>query len=328
MTKKERLRNLIDGSWDGSPLVSLWRYFPEADEYPEQFAKATVDFQNKFDFDFVKVMTTNRVWTWPWNDSFLPYDPDYGFYPSSAYVVRSSSDWCRIKPIDIRKSRFWDQIEALRIIRNEIGPDVPLIATAFSPVTAGIELAGMAVHEYLREGDRNAVEALRTVSEIIAEFCQAAIEEASVDGFFYAVQSARTAAFSYEEYHRYSLQFDNTVFSTIKDKTWFNMLHLCKDGLIFKTSDLFPTEAVNWFDRGNTGPAIAEIRTDKVIAAGINHEVGGALQRGDREGILAELRSGAEEAHGRKLIFAPGCCMAMDIADEDIRFLVNAVRNL
>jgi hypothetical protein len=55
MNKRERLAAAIAGQSVDRVPVALWRHFPGDDQAPAALAAATVAFQRRWDFDFVKV---------------------------------------------------------------------------------------------------------------------------------------------------------------------------------------------------------------------------------------------------------------------------------
>ncbi len=55
MNKRERLEAAISGQGVDRMPVALWRHFPGDDQDPAHLAAATVAFQRRWDFDFVKV---------------------------------------------------------------------------------------------------------------------------------------------------------------------------------------------------------------------------------------------------------------------------------
>jgi uroporphyrinogen decarboxylase len=55
MNHQDRILACINGIPVDRPPLVLWRHFPVADQDPVEHSKATLDFQNRFDFDLIKV---------------------------------------------------------------------------------------------------------------------------------------------------------------------------------------------------------------------------------------------------------------------------------
>ena len=53
MTKRERLEATFAGEAVDRPPVALWRHWPVDDQYGDQLARASLDFQRTYDFDFI-----------------------------------------------------------------------------------------------------------------------------------------------------------------------------------------------------------------------------------------------------------------------------------
>ena len=71
MTKEERIR----ASFKKEPVdrvpIALWRHFPGDDQNPESLAQATLAFQERFDFDFIKVSPSNAFCATDWGSKTI-----------------------------------------------------------------------------------------------------------------------------------------------------------------------------------------------------------------------------------------------------------------
>ena len=56
MTKEERVKAVLAGQEVDRIPASVWMHISEFDQDPRALAEAMVDFNTKFDFDFVKMM--------------------------------------------------------------------------------------------------------------------------------------------------------------------------------------------------------------------------------------------------------------------------------
>lgn len=320
MTKKERIRNALDGRPVDRVPFALWRYFPEEDESIDGLVEATLRYVRRWDFDLIKVMVPNRLWTMPWGGSFAAYDRDAGFYPARELLVKDPLDWKKIRAFNPRRGPFGEQIEVLRILRREAGNDIPILGTIFAPFCVGIELSGDGLHRHVAAGDRNAAQAVDTITDMLCDFAQACVEEARLDGIFYAVQSARRGALSREEYIAHSLPRDLRIFERIAGRTWFNMLHLCKTELYFDLASHFPVQAVNWHDRGKSGPSLREARRlyPGLLAGGLDHEGGGAFVSGVPAEAAAQAAEAIQQLSGQRFLLAAGCCSHLRTPEANI----------
>ena len=59
MTHIERIEALLAGKKLDSTAINLWKHFPPYDEKPTtDLVKKCIQFQDRFDWDFVKITTT------------------------------------------------------------------------------------------------------------------------------------------------------------------------------------------------------------------------------------------------------------------------------
>ena len=60
MTKRQRLEATFAGEAVDRPPVALWRHWPVDDQYGDQLARASLDFQHTYDFDFIKITPSSN----------------------------------------------------------------------------------------------------------------------------------------------------------------------------------------------------------------------------------------------------------------------------
>src|SRR5688572_730122 len=116
MTKTERVMAAVNGDPVDRLPICFWHHFkPEGSG--RKLADATFDFfYSSFDLDIVKVM------------------PDIP-YPFARNAIEDVEDWRLLEPIDTQRSRYITQrVEAVRVLRERLGPDTPIVVTVFSPL--------------------------------------------------------------------------------------------------------------------------------------------------------------------------------------------------
>ena len=100
---------------------------------------------------------------------------------------------------------------------------------------------------------------------------------------------------SKEMYEECAAKYDLRNLNAIKDKTWFNLAHLCHGDR--NDTDQFmdyPVQAFNWADTHKEHRTLREMReiTDKVLIGGLDHDLGS---------------SGYLKAAGPKFVLSGGC---------------------
>jgi len=305
LTHHERLQAcLADDPALDRPPVALWRHFPVDDQSPEALAAATVDFQRRYDFDLVKVTPASSFCLKDWGAEDAWEGNPEGTRRYTRYVIEKPQDWEHLPALDPSAPHLSGQLTCLRLLRRELGPDIPLLQTVFSPLAQAKNLAGgerLIVH--LRQVPEAVMKGLQIIAETTRRFVAAAIET-GIDGLFYAVQHAQAGLLTLDEYKTYGLPFDKITLEPAQG-LWCNMLHLHGREIYFSllTSSLsFPI--VNWHDR-ETPPSLCE--TSEVLQA----VCGGISQKtivlSNSHEVQTEAQDAIQQTNGRRFILGTGC---------------------
>jgi uroporphyrinogen decarboxylase len=263
LTHRERLETCLAGGRPDRTPVALWRHFPVDDQDADSLVAAVLDFQRQYDFDLVKVTPASSFCTKDWGveDEWrgaLEGTRDYTRRP-----INQPEDWTKLPVLDPHRGSLGNQLEVLRRIVHELGPDTPALQTVFSPLMQAKYLVGpqnLLVHL------RRYPEAVHTGLDIIAESTQRFVEaalETGAAGIFYAAQYATYALLSPAEYAAFGQAYDLPVLEVAKspssNSAWLNMLHLHGDEVMFENFLDYPAPVLNWHDR-DTYPSLGEAR--------------------------------------------------------------------
>ena len=305
MTKSERLTAAIRGELVDRIPVALWRHFPGDDYRPDDLAAATVAFQRRYDFDFVKVTPTSSFCVQDWGAQDRWLGSLEGTREYTSYPIQLPDDWLKLNPLDPTRGSLGAQLHCLRLIARELAGETPLIQTVFSPLAQAKNLVG---REQLLIHLRRYPDAVRAGLEVITEttrrFVEAALE-AGIAGVFYAVQHAQYGLLSEEEYAAFGRLYDLRVLEATQG-LWLNVLHLHGEDVMFDLLADYPVQVINWHDR-ETWPSLAEARHR------FDGAVCGGLQRWDVmvQGTPSQVREQAADAisqtEGRRFILGTGC---------------------
>lgn len=305
MNKRERLQAAIGGEKVDRPPVALWRHFPVDDQRPEDLAAATLEFQNLYDWDFVKVTPASSFCLKDWGagDEWRG-DPE-GTRDYARRVITRPEDWAALKPLDPRAGHLGNQLRALELIREGLAGKTPFIQTIFSPLSQARNLVGadnLPLH--LRRHPAELKAALAVITETTLRFLDAA-KHTGLDGIFYAVQLATPRIFSEAEYGECGEPYDRQILEAARD-LWFNVAHLHGDDVMFGLVSRYPAHVINWHDR-ETPPSLAE--GQKVFSGAV---CGGlrqwaAMVLGTPEQVRTEARQAIEATGGRRFILGTGC---------------------
>ena len=101
MNKRERLEATISGKPADRVAVALWRHFPVDDQDPTRLAAATVEWQEQYDFDLVKVTPASSFCLKDWGaDDKWTGNPE-GTREYTNRVVQRPEDWAANKSMAI-----------------------------------------------------------------------------------------------------------------------------------------------------------------------------------------------------------------------------------
>lgn len=323
MTREERLRAAIQGRAVDRPPVALWRHFPGDDQRPEDLATATVAFQRRYDFDFVKVSPASSFCLLDWGAQdrwmgSLEGTREYTFYP-----IQSPDDWYKLRPLDPTRGALGAQLRCLRLIAEGLMGQVPFIQTIFSPLAQAKNLVGkqqLLVHmrrhpDALRAG-------LEAITETTVRFAMAA-RETGMAGIFYAVQHAQYGMLSEEEYAAFGRSDDLRILEAA-EALWLNVLHLHGNDVMFDLLADYPVQVINWHDR-ETWPTLAEAqrRFGEVVCGGL--ERWDVVVRGTPDQVRAQALDAIAQTGGRRFILGTGCVTPVVAPTSNIRAAREAV---
>jgi uroporphyrinogen decarboxylase len=305
MDKRERLQATLAGAPVDRLAVALWRHFPVDDQTPEGLAAATIDWQQRYDFDFVKVTPSSSFCLKDWGARDEWRGNPEGTRDYTGRVVERPEDWSRLKPLDPRQECLGDQLQALRLIRQGLGGETPVIQTIFSPLSQARNLVGadhLAVQA--RENRQALSAALDVITDTTVRFVEAA-RDTGIDGIFYAVQLATTQVFSLDEYRQLGEPYDRRILAAA-DGLWLNVVHLHGEHILFDLAAGYPAAVMNWHDT-ETPPTLAEGKRKfpGAVCGGLRQWQ--TMVCGTPEQVRAEARRALELSSGERLILGTGC---------------------
>ena len=133
-THKQRIQACLDGQALDRPPVALWRHFPVDDQDPRLLADATLQFQRTYDFDLVKVTPASSFCLKDWGAEDAWMGDTEGTRRYTKRVINQPGDWENLPVLEPDAPHLSGQLDCLRFLRAELGPDTPLLQTVFSPL--------------------------------------------------------------------------------------------------------------------------------------------------------------------------------------------------
>jgi uroporphyrinogen decarboxylase len=317
MEKHERIQAAMWGEPVDRLPLALWRHFHREDRDPETLARVTVDFARRYDLDLVKLTPSGLYAVEDWGaDIVYPntdVDPPYLSRPT----VAEAQGWLELQQHGT--SALDRELQAIRLTRQRLGRDWPMVMTIFSPLTLAYKLAGEGLVDHIRTTPDAVHVGLRVLAATTTAFAHAALN-AGADGLFFASQWICRGFCSREQYRDFGLRYDLEVLESVQECSRINILHLHGTDVYFDLADDYPVDALSWHDR-ETAPSLAEARelTELAFITGLDRDL---LRAGPPEAILAQARDAVAQTDGRGLILAPACVIPPDAPEANLKALV------
>lgn len=329
MSATSRIKSLLAGESLARPAIAGWFHLPLVDRDPAAFIAETIRLTDENQWDFVKVMSNGHYLAEAYGaDILFPQDATQWSGVFRRYPIANAQDLATLPVLDVNNPVLAREIAIARGLVQHYRGEVPIVATLFTPLTWLQELTQSTqpgpILALLRQHPDAVRHALDAVLQTNLNFLDALLD-VGIDGIFLATQFARRDLLSTEEYQTFSRPYDAALLNHIKDKTWFNILHLHGDRhLLFEACLDYPVQAFNWENvphdvpaEQRTSVAALRARTDKLLIAGIDQHQDFSLAGGERAAVKARLAQRLtqlrEESGDRGAIFAPGCALPLDI---------------
>jgi len=323
MSHRERIEKALALEETDRLPFGFWWHFPNQDRAPRRLAQLSLELQQKLALDFIKFSPYGLYSAVDWD---VTLDVRGGRLPpvQAEHPIRKPEDWRRLRRLRGTEGEYLVVLEAQRIALSEMRQRVPLLQTVFSPLTTALKLAGP---ETLLTHLRDAPSAVHTGLAIIAETTRQFATEVVVrgaDGLFFANQTANDGYLTRAEYREFVRKYDLAVLDAVKGRSWFNILHLHGEKVMFDEVIDYPVQALNYHDR-EAGPSLTELRkrTRKCLVGGIGHNT--TLVHGTQAEVDAQVKDAWRQVNRRGLILGPGCVASLESPEVNILQLRKSV---
>ena len=315
MNRRERLEAAIAGQSVDRVPVALWRHFPGDDQDPADLAAATIAFQRRWDFDFVKVTPASsfQIKDWGVQDEWQGNIEGTRHYTHCP--IERAGDWRKLKALDARSGALGTQLKCLKMIVEALS-EMPVIQTVFSPLAQMKHLGGERLLIDLRQNTADFKVALEVITQTTLAFVRE-IASTGAAGIFYAVQHATSSLLSEAEFSEFGRGYDLRILEATKD-TWLNVMHLHGDNVYFDAVADYPVQVWNWHDR-ETGPSLADGLVEITGAACGGLARDGVMLCGQPEAVRQQVADAIAQTNGRRYIVGTGCVTMIPTPEVNIR---------
>lgn len=207
LTHRERIERTISGLPVDRPAVSLWRHFPVDDQTAEGLARSVLQFQERFDFDFIKITSASSFCVKDWGVQDEWQGNPEGTRQFTQQPIQNAADWEKILPLDPRKGSLGQQLHCIDLIRKGTSASTPIIQTVFDPLSQAKNLVGrdnLVTHLHLYPDQVK--KALQVITDVTIEFLREC-QKLNIDGLFFAVQHAQYSLLSKQEFQTFGFFF-------------------------------------------------------------------------------------------------------------------------
>src|SRR3990172_8775613 len=175
LSKTERVRAALGGDDVDRVTVSAWWHDFPREWAAESLAEATLEAYKKYGWDFVKVNPRACYYAEDWGARYVIADGANKQPVLTEPGISSPDHLARIKPLDVSKGAYGEQLDSLRIIAKDLAGEAPFIQTVFSPLAVVNRITGSTkyVQRLMREHADALLTALDAITETLSDYSRA-----------------------------------------------------------------------------------------------------------------------------------------------------------
>lgn len=312
MNRRQRFLAAVRGEVVDYPPVVAWCNLATDGVDGVENARRQLAFFEACGWDVCKVMNDYR---------FVP--------PAGMETINTPQDMLRFVKQPLSDRIFAEQLTCLRIMRERLPDDVPLIDTLFEPFFSVLFAVGFSKAALIRSHPAAAAHMLSGVTDTLVDYI-AAIRKIPVDGVLYATNacilppSARGIAD--DEFREFHQPYDQRLLTAMEGLT--RIVHAHGNPLDLTRIRDYPCEVLSWSDRLPGNPSIAALRatTTRCLMGGIDES---KLHERSLPEVRAEVADALRQAGGpNNFILSPGCNVAPGISLRHLHCLRDAALTL
>ncbi|ADJ26152.1 uroporphyrinogen decarboxylase [Dehalogenimonas lykanthroporepellens BL-DC-9] len=324
MNHRERLQAIIQNQPIDRVPVAFWRHWPGDDQDADSLARVTLDFQKRYDLDFMKLPVSSVFCVEDYGLSHAYRDHINGDREFISRIIQKPGDWSGIGALNVTRGTYGWHLRAVEQVIADKDKDTPFVITIFNPLAMASYLAGdELLLAHLREYPDKVNAALAALTETTELFISACFDR-GIDGVFFSTRFASYELMSAVEYLDYGQKWDLEILKNSAKGGWFNILHLHGQHPMMSQLAEYPVQAVNWHDRtSDTDLGRAAQVFPGVLMGGIEQQR--FLVNGSPADVNRQAVESIDIMGGNRLILAPGCTFPLSVPEANLRAVRNAV---
>lgn len=325
MTKRARVTAALQGKPVDWPPISFWMHNFAQENSAEALAAETVAVYRRYNWDFIKIQSRASVFAEMWGSRYR-YSDQVAVPPTLLdWPIRSEADLRALRPADPTTGALGEQLEALRAVRQAVGPDVPILQTVFAPaMVLSFLVNGVPdLLAYLRQAPAATHVSLAAIRETLAAYAQAALQHGA-DGIFFAVKAADADQMTRAQYAEFGLPYDRPVLDAAA-RGWLNLLHLCGDRLYFDVASDLPSPFVSWaLSPHNPSLAAGRDLAHRAVIGGVSPKP--QIRDMTPAQVEAEVHAALADTGGIQMMIGPGCSVSPDTPQANLDAAIRALQ--
>jgi len=312
---RERLNIIMAGEKPDRFAASNWRHFYHRESTAGGLAGAMLDFQKRFDWDFMKINPRAGYFVEDWGNTYAWSHDEFTKHTKIGFAVNSADDWDKIDVLPPGTTVLTDHLKAIEIIKIASDPELPLFMTVFNPLGIARYLCGSTkkMLEYINNNPDKVHLALENITVTFERYVTD-IRNAGADGIFFAtLEWASSDLLTYEQYKEFGRKYDLRILEATGDDS-LNILHVCGSNNYLKHLSDYPVKLINWDASDPTNVNIDrcfDFLGDKTVIGGLDHK--GWLLFGTPDEVATEVGKIKERMTGKRFILGPGCAIEAEI---------------
>ncbi len=326
MKHKERLAGLLRGDKIDRTPVSAWNHFYDQETNAENLAKAMLSFQQRYDWDFMKINPRATYYVEDWGVKMKFLGRENGKHLRLESPVKSSDDWLNIKTLDIKAGAYGEQLKAVNLIKDGLRGNLHFFQTVFSPLSVAADLCESdEAFITLMNDSTNLESALEQITISLENYVEKLMNIGVTGIYFATTEWASRNNISEEQYALYGEPFDLRVLARAKSAE-INILHVCMEYNMLPLFKNYPFDILSWnkFEPGNMDFSQADKIFTQPFLGGLDHL--GTLLTGTPNDVITQARESIAEAGRHPFMLAPGCTMKLGTSPENVEAIGQAVR--
>jgi uroporphyrinogen decarboxylase len=307
-------------------VSAWWHDFPR-EWSAKELAATTLEAYRKYGWDFIKVNPRFCYYAEDWGAKYVMAADQESQPPLTEPGIKSPEDLSKIRPLEVKKGAYGEQIEGLKLIAKDLKDEAPFIQTVFTPLAVMSRITGSPkyVKKLMNESSHELTMALHAIAETLAAYSRACLNAGASGIFFATVEWGTADAISMEEYESFGRPFDLPVLEAAKDAP-FNVLHVCRNRNHLQSMLDYPVAAFHWDAHGEGNPSLVQVAgiTDKAVMGGVSHDR--TMANPAPAEVAKEAERAIVETGGNRLLLAPGCSIEPTTPEVNLRALAQSVR--